>query len=416
MRVSHLALAGAALATALATLGSTPARAATSPATHALQYLVSQQGSNGAFAGVGSTEDTIIGTADNGYDPATLVAPSGTSALSYLAAQTSAGNTDKTAGSTAKLILALVAAHLSPTSFAGKNLVSQLLSPAQLDSASGKFDPASPEPFSQALGILALNAASPPVPAAAVSALLTAAVRALLAMQSSADQGWGFPGSPSDSNSTALALEALAAVGLVPAQSPSGPAQSLCGALGFLHGLQNSDAGFGFAAGSPSDPDSDAYVLQALAAVGQDPAAAVCTKGGATPLSNLLTFQDATTGGFRFAAGTSADTFTTSQIPAALAGKPYGAITTFAAGLKVPAVAVATPVATATPPATPPPGGVSHAPTTGGGPVVVNTDEKSTGWLDGGSAAAMGLLAAGSAGLLAAGGWALRVDRRRGRG
>jgi hypothetical protein len=398
MRVSHLALAGATLATALATLGSAHAQAATTPATHALQYLVGQQGSNGAFAGVGSTEDTIIGTADNGYDPATLVAPSGTSALSYLAAQTSAGNTDKTAGSTAKLILALVAAHLSPTSFAGKNLVSELLSPAQFNSASGMFDPASPGPFSQGLGILALHAASHPV---------AAAVNALLATQSSADDGWGFSGSPSDSNSTALALEALAAVGPVPAPSLN--------ALGFLQGLQNGDAGFGFAAGSPSDPDSDAYVLQALAAVRQNPAAAAWSKGGATVLSNLLSFQEATTGGFHFAAGTPADAFTTSQIPAALADKPYGAVTTFAVGLKVPAVAVATPTPTATPQPTAATGGVSHPPNTGGGPVVDNTDEKSTGWWDRDAVAALGLLAAGGAGLLA-GGWAVRVERRRSRG
>ncbi|HEY6378191.1 MAG TPA: hypothetical protein VI316_03325 [Candidatus Dormibacteraeota bacterium] len=391
MRIPHLALAGATLATALTLVASSITQAAVDPATHALQYLAGQQGADGSIAGhAGPTEDAIIGAADAGYDPATLVPPSGTSAFAYLTAQTVAGKADSSAGATAKLILAVVAGHLDPSGFAGKDLVAELLGAAQFDSTSGRFDPGAPNTFSQALGTLALQAAGQAVPAAAVTALL--------AMQRNDDHGWGYDGSAfttrSDSNSTALALQALAAVG-----QASGTA--LTGALGYLHALQGADGGFGFDVASPSDPNSDALVIQGLVAVGEDPAAAAWTRARLTVVSNLLSFQDAATGGFHALGATAPDAFTTSQIPSALARRPYGSPTSFTPGTRVPPLPAPTPAPPPTAVPTPTAGvaGVAAAPSTGGGPVAGIADENS-GISAGEIAVVMSLLGAGGAALV----------------
>jgi len=81
-----------------------------------------------------------------------------------------------------------------------------------------------------------------------------------------------------DSNSTALAIEALHAAGVTPTHDP----------LAFLHSLQDSDGGFPLIAGSGTDPNSTGLVLQALAAVGADPASASWTVSGHTPVDALL--------------------------------------------------------------------------------------------------------------------------------
>lgn len=82
-----------------------------------------------------------------------------------------------------------------------------------------------------------------------------------------------------DSNSTALAMQALHAAGVTPAHDP----------LPFLHGLQESDGGFDYIAGSGTDPNSTALVLQALAAVGEDATAPAWTVGGHTAVDALMT-------------------------------------------------------------------------------------------------------------------------------
>jgi hypothetical protein len=81
-----------------------------------------------------------------------------------------------------------------------------------------------------------------------------------------------------DSNSTALAMQALHAAGVTPTHDP----------LPFLHGLQSSDGGFSYIAGSGTDPNSTGVVLQALAAVGEDATGATWTVSGHTPVDALM--------------------------------------------------------------------------------------------------------------------------------
>ncbi|MFE9834504.1 prenyltransferase/squalene oxidase repeat-containing protein [Streptomyces sp. NPDC005551] len=81
-----------------------------------------------------------------------------------------------------------------------------------------------------------------------------------------------------DTNSTAAAVQALAALG--------GHAAETDKALAWLKSAQNKDGGWGFAAGGASDANSTSVVIGALAAAGDRPADV--TKGGRSPYDALL--------------------------------------------------------------------------------------------------------------------------------
>lgn len=83
-----------------------------------------------------------------------------------------------------------------------------------------------------------------------------------------------------DSNSTALAIQALHALGVTPKYD----------AVAFLHSLQDSDGGFPLLKGSGTDPNSTGVVVQAIKVVGQDPTSTAWTAGGKTPLDALASF------------------------------------------------------------------------------------------------------------------------------
>ncbi|GAB1329844.1 prenyltransferase/squalene oxidase repeat-containing protein [Streptomyces sennicomposti] len=81
-----------------------------------------------------------------------------------------------------------------------------------------------------------------------------------------------------DTNSTAAAVQALAALG--------GHDAATGKAVAWLKSVQNKDGGWGYTAGGPSDTNSTAVVVGALAAVGEKPAAVV--KDGKSPYDALL--------------------------------------------------------------------------------------------------------------------------------
>jgi hypothetical protein len=322
----------------------------TAQANAALRYLYAQVGTDGSVAGsLGATEDTIISDADNGYDPATLKSSSsGTSAYDYLSAHAS---TITTAGGAAKYVLAWVAAG-KPAAIDGTALLSKLNTATGSGGfleANGAFHNSNAtvetaNAFSQSLAVLADVAAGHALPANA-TAWLSCAQRT--------DGGFGYaiddsaatpPAScgdtSSDTNDSAIVLEALGAAGITSADSA---------AETYLKSAQQTNGGFGFSAG-PSDPDSDAGVIQALVAIGQDPTGtAWTTAGGGNLVKDMESFADPQgSGGYVFPGNTSPDAFTTTGIPQALALKPYAAATTIAAG-------TSPPPATATPSATPAP-------------------------------------------------------------
>jgi hypothetical protein len=295
-------------------------------ATAALSYLLAAQSPDGSIdKSLGETADFVIGAADAGYDPATLTGctAGGTGALAFLATASDAATTD--AAKTGKTILAVVAAGLDPAAFSGRNLVARLAALYHADT--GAYGDGST--FAQAYAILAVDASGGTVPPAATARLA--------ALQDS-DGSWSYGKAPvaaggGDTNSTAMALMALDAAGVHSADSTG---------FAYLATQQLADGGFPYqnstAFGTPaSDPDSDSVVLQALVAAGVDPASGAWSKGPANVLTSLRASQ-IVDGGFFFP-GSGESAFTTSQVPAALAGMPYGEATKPKTGVAVPPTA-----------------------------------------------------------------------------
>ncbi|MGC9537718.1 prenyltransferase/squalene oxidase repeat-containing protein [Streptomyces sp. UG1] len=83
---------------------------------------------------------------------------------------------------------------------------------------------------------------------------------------------------PVDTNSTAAAVQALAALG--------GHDAATGKAVSWLKSVQNKDGGWGYAAVGASDTNSTSVVIGALAAVGEKPAGVV--KGGRSPYDALV--------------------------------------------------------------------------------------------------------------------------------
>ena len=280
--------------------------------------------------------------------------------MAYLAAHAAAACTS--AGACGELLQAVAAAGLDPAAFGGVDLLTTLNS--FYSAGTGVFGDG--EGFTQTLAIQGLVAAHQAVPAAALHHLVAA---------QDSDGGWDYllikddPNGPtnfdtSDTNSTAMVLMALDAAGVHTRDRA---------ALAWLHTQQDTDGGFPYQAGSGTDPDSTALVLQALLATGQNPDAPAWAPGGHTPLARLIASQDGG-GGFIFPGNSAPDPFTTAQVPPALERAAFpltcGSARCFQPGSKLNGplpTPTPTPIATSTPlprptPASQVPGGGSGAP------------------------------------------------------
>ena len=246
-------------------------------------------------------------------------------------------------GALAQYIIAAIADGQDPRHFGGtgaqNNLVGRLLATARNGGPDkglfGSSDPSFDGAYRQGLALAALKAAGVSHNDARVNLGI-----AWLTKQQCANGLWEsyrtrpavvpcVPANPKtftgpDTNSTALAVEGLAAWAKFPKQSS---------VLGSLKKSQSSDAGFPFVAakGQASDPDSTALVIQALLAEKSAPSSATWKKGANTPYSALAGYQLGCTspdfGAFIFPGSTSANVFATVQSAPALAGQkiPVGA-------------------------------------------------------------------------------------------
>lgn len=86
-----------------------------------------------------------------------------------------------------------------------------------------------------------------------------------------------------DVNATAIAVQALAALG--------GHDEQVEKAVDWLRLVQNDDGGWGYGPGSPSDANSVSVVIGALVAAGEDPAKTLSAKEEKSPYDSLLDFQ-----------------------------------------------------------------------------------------------------------------------------
>jgi hypothetical protein len=243
------------------------------------------------------TANTVLALVAAQVDPAGVRA-----ALAYLESDVDAYVTQNGAdgpGQLALLILDAEAAGADPTHFGGTDLVARLLATEQPD---GRFGTAAQVAnyaagnYEQGLALQALGVAG-----VRGGHALDAAVDYLVGQQCP-DGGWSFTDQAVDScvvsatdytgpdtNSTAQAVQGLAAQGAVTPTVASG-------ALGFYTAGQDADGGWSYypsapGAPQPTDPDSTAFVIQALVALGRSPSAPMFVHGSSDPVTALLAFR-----------------------------------------------------------------------------------------------------------------------------
>jgi hypothetical protein len=283
-------------------------------AVKALEYLRPlQSASDGGYGTGGATTEALLAVAADGYRANEWRQQTLSPSLSSYLVQRGAALANSGAGSAGKLAVALAGsdgcwprAALEPTSY--------------YHPGTGAYS--STHPFDSGIGVHAWGVLGT---AALSQAVPAQAVQFLKAAQQPGggwewDVGWG-----EDTNSTALAIQALAAAG-----EPVGSLTILSG-LDYLDAAQNDDGGFPYSPTSPWGTDSDAnstsYVVQALLAVGQSPAGArwITYTHGITPtnpISYLLSVQLAD-GSFEWQAGAGSNESATRQAIPALLGRPF---------------------------------------------------------------------------------------------
>lgn len=226
-----------------------------SQATAALNWMKTQQQPDGSFAGfgTGSTVDALLAIIAAGESPASY-SKGGNTPISFL--ESKVADLTKTPGSAGKLLI--VAATLNGNAtFGGTDLVGVINS--SYDAGTGHYGQ---DALGHAFAMLGLHAAGQQVPAAAV---------AYLKGTQTPEGGWAFSGDTAagaaDTNTTAVVLQALAAVGATKTER-----DVVNKAITYLGSQQNADGGFPYQkVGGPdseSDVNSTAYVAQALLTTG----------------------------------------------------------------------------------------------------------------------------------------------------
>jgi hypothetical protein len=272
----------------------------------AAAWLQSQQAADGGFPGFSGTSDASA-TTDAVLALAAArnagVAVDLTKAVEFLE-QNALVYAQTGPGQAAKLVLTIVAAGGDPTDVKTVNPLSIVEISAKGSSGIIGFGL-----FDHALGVLALVATGHEVPQSAIDTFRAAQL---------ANGSWAFDGTTADqagdTNTTAMAIQALAAAGL--ARDPM-----IDKALAYLKSSQVESGAFPFQPGSApnGDANSTAIVVQAILAVGQDPASPEWKNAAAA----LAAFQNPS-GAFRYTDDLPDDNlFATVQAIPALAGQPY---------------------------------------------------------------------------------------------
>jgi prenyltransferase beta subunit len=289
--------------------GAPAPRARVSSLSLELAFLTSAQNTDGGFGGARGqssselyTAWTAMGLAAAGRNPAS-VRRSGRSVLDSLRAQAS---TLQGLGDAERTILAVRACGATAYSFAGRNLVAEVLrSRASDDSFAHQVN-------LTAFAVFALRAVghSP-----GFGAIHQAA--GWIERQQNSDGGFafGYRGSPSDVDDTGAALQALADAG-------AHNKHILGAAAGYLIRSQGLDGGFPQQYGGQSNAQSTAWAIQGLLAAGYDPGA-VRRRGSRTPIGYLESLR-APDGSIRYSrTGAQTPVWVTAQALIALSGRTF---------------------------------------------------------------------------------------------
>ena len=214
-----------------------------------LAYLRTQQQADGGFGGfsAGDTIDAMNAIVAAGGDLNSFVSISSSTPISYLASQTQYPK--GSAAAAGKYLLGVLLAGGDSTTFSGLNLVLSVTNSFSL--TTGRYGSSV---WDQSYAILGLAAAGEPISPTQVQKLLDIAAP---------DGGYDFfaNAAAGAADSTGLALMALQAAE-VPATNPT-----VQNAIAFLRKTQLADGGYGFA--SPSDANSTGLAVQGLAAYGE---------------------------------------------------------------------------------------------------------------------------------------------------
>ena len=267
----------------------------------ALGWLAARQViTDGGYGSAGATIETMLAIGANGLTAGAWHAAPGAPTLAAAALRMVAPYTQGSAGAAGKGTAGLVAA--------GMGLPPLTAQPSSFFSATlGVYSVQSGPNAWALLGTLAQGQTPPPGAAAGLGG------------QALAGGGWEWAsGWGADTNATALALQALLAAG-EPVTSTV-----IVDALAYLKSAQNGDGGFAYAVngGTPgtSDANSTAYVVQALAAAGQDVRSVAWQVGSQGPIDYLLSLQ-APDGSFAWQVGQGTNLLATQQVIPALLGR-----------------------------------------------------------------------------------------------
>ena len=300
-------------------------------------YLLAAENADGGFGPApGQPSDQLyagwaaLGLASAGHDLNDV--SHGTGLMDYIGAGAGAR---LDVGSLERTILAVHAAGLSPRSFAGHDLVAELQRRLRSDGS------VSDQVNLTAFAVLALRAAGAGVGARTLR---------WLAGQQDRDGGFNFAGAggSSDVDDTGAALEALAgdaAAGAVKAR-----------AVAFLRRQQDRDGGFPSQPGSGSNAQSTAWAIQGIEASGMSPAG-FHTAGSVSPTAYLYSLATRS-GAIDYSRGVSqTPIWVTAEALMAMEGKPLPV-----AAPPAPAAPERTPVARVPAPVARVPGPVARVP------------------------------------------------------
>jgi len=267
-----------------------------------------QSADDGGYGSGGVTAETLLAVAANGYKASewrrTALSPS----LSTYFLASGANLANSGAASAGKMALSL-AAGSACWPLNATLPISYYHPGTGAYSSTNPFDSGIGPQVWGMLGTAALNQTIPPLAAQFLKA----------AQQPGGgwewDVGWG-----ADTNTTALAVQALLAAG-----EPATNAAIVNG-LNYLAAAQNEDGGFPYSPTSPwgteSDANSTAYVVQAILAAGQNPETGTWVAANGDPISYLLGMQLAD-GSFEWQPGFGSNASATRQAIPALLGRPF---------------------------------------------------------------------------------------------
>ena len=291
-------------ATPVLAAGPYPLTTSDAEVTDALNYLHTQQGTDGSIGDFSTSAWTVMAITAAGEDPHNWKVDSNPSIVDYLAAN--AGSASSTTDY-ARMILAIAAANEDPTNFGGVDLLSQLQATydgSQIGDSSLLND--------DFWGVMALVAAGED-PA---STIIQDSVSFILSNQNG-DGGWSWGvGQTSDADDTAAAIMALIAAGQSASSTP------VTDALAYIKSTQMDNGGF--ESWGSTNSATDSWGIDGIVAAGDDPTSTGWRSVlGNDPVDDLLTFQNPD-GSFNWTQATPSNKeLMTSYVITALLGSPY---------------------------------------------------------------------------------------------